>query len=67
VRGCELPCRDPVPPGPSMTADRQHELTRAVAVAFFQERLQKSRAARCFLDQGFAAENAEVTLRRRPR
>jgi hypothetical protein len=31
------------------------------------ERLQKSRAARCFLDKGFAAENAEVTVRRRPR
>jgi hypothetical protein len=50
-----------------MSADRQHELTQAAAVAFFQERLQKSRAARCFLDKGFAAENAEVTLRRRPR
>jgi hypothetical protein len=50
-----------------MTADRQHELTRAIAVAFFEERLQKSRAARCFLDRQLARENAEVTLRRRPR
>jgi len=67
LRGCNLPCRDPAPAGPSMTADRQHELTRAIAVAFFQERLQKSRAARCFLDRQLARENAEVTLRRRPR
>jgi predicted dienelactone hydrolase len=67
LRGCDLPCRGSVPPDPSMTADRQHELTQAIAVAFFQERLQKSRAARCFLNRTLSVENAEVTLRRRPR
>ena len=50
-----------------MSADRQHELTQAAAVAFFQERLQKSHAAHCFLDRTFAAENADVTFQRRPR
>ena len=67
LQGCELPCSDPAPAGPSMSADRQHELTQAAAVAFFQERLQKSHAAHCFLDRTFAAENAEVTFQRRPR
>ncbi len=65
LRGCELPCRAGAPAGPAMTADRQHELTQAAAVAFFQERLQKSRVARCFLDRAFAAGEPDVRLRRR--
>ena len=66
LRGCELPCRA-APPGPSMTANRQHDLTQAVAVAFLQERFQKSRAARCFLRTALAAENGEVTVARKGR
>lgn len=67
LRGCELPCRGAPPPYPSMSADRQHDLTQAVAVAFFQERFQKSRAARCFLRTALAAENPEVTVARKAR
>jgi len=63
--GCNLPCRGPVPSTPPMQASRQHELTQAAGTAFFQEQLQKSHAARCFLRQGLAAENPEVTVARR--
>ena len=63
--GCDLPCRGPVPPGPPMQASRQHELTQAAGTAFFQEQLQKSHAARCFLRKALAAENPEVTVARR--
>jgi hypothetical protein len=48
-----------------MPATRQHELTQAAGTAFFQERFQKSRAARCFLRKNLAAENPEVRVARR--
>jgi len=48
-----------------MPATRQHDLTQAAGTAFFQERFQKSHAARCFLRKSFAAENPEVSIVRR--
>jgi hypothetical protein len=64
--GCDLPCSGAAPPTtPSMTPDRQHDLTRALATAFFQERFQKSRAGRCLVRTMLAAENPEVTVERR--
>jgi hypothetical protein len=65
MTGCDLPCRGTVPPDPSMTPDRQHEITQALATAFFQERFQKSHAGRCFIRSALAAENPEVTVSRR--
>ncbi len=63
--GCDLPCKGPVPSNPPMPASRQHDLTQAAGTAFFQEQLQKSRAAHCFLRKVLAAENPEVTAARR--
>jgi predicted dienelactone hydrolase len=65
TRGCDLPCRGPVPSNPPMPASRQHDLAQATGTAFFQEQLQKSRAARCFLRKVLAAENPDVTVARR--
>ena len=65
TRGCDLPCKGAVPGNAPMPASRQHDLTQAAGTAFFQERFQKSRAARCFLRKAFAAENAEVSIVRR--
>lgn len=63
--GCDLPCRGPVPATAPMTASRQHDLTQAAGTAFFQERFQKSHAARCFLRKVLAVENPEVSVARR--
>lgn len=57
---CPLPCQDPVPSNPPMQALRQHELTRAIEVAFFESTLRRVRAARCFLREQLALENADV-------
>ncbi len=65
TRGCDLPCKGPVPGNAPMAASRQHDLTQAAGTAFFQERFQKSHAARCFLRKVLAAENAEVSIARR--
>src|SRR5262245_66274486 len=65
TRGCDLPCKGPVPGNAPMPASRQHDLTQAAGTAFFQERFQKSRAARCFLRKVLAAENPEVSIVRR--
>jgi len=65
TRGCDLPCTGAVPANPPMPASRQHDLTQAAGTAFFQERFQKSRAARCFLRKVLAAENPEVHIARR--
>ena len=58
---CTLPCSDPAPVGTVMAAARQHDLTVAATVAFFESRFRRSRAARCFLRHGLAAENPDVT------
>lgn len=63
LTGCELPCVGPEPAVPVMQAERQHTLTQAAAVAFFEERFKKSKAARCFLRKDLDAEHADVTVR----
>jgi predicted dienelactone hydrolase len=63
--GCDLPCKGAVPANAPLPASRQHDLTQAAGTAFFQERFQKSRAARCFLRKVLAAENPEVSIARR--
>lgn len=65
LTGCELPCVGPEPAVPFMQAARQHVLTQAAAVAFFEERLKKSKAARCFLRKGLDAEHGDVTVERK--
>jgi predicted dienelactone hydrolase len=63
LTGCELPCRGPEPAVPFMQAERQHTLTQAATVAFFESRFKKSKAARCFLKKGLDAEHPDVTVR----
>jgi predicted dienelactone hydrolase len=65
---CVQPCLLPAPTDPPMQATRQHELTRAVVVAFFESTLGHGRAAaRCYLNEVLAAENADVRVEtRRP-
>jgi predicted dienelactone hydrolase len=65
--GCALPCTGPAPTGATMAATRQHDLTRAAVTAFFESTLRRSRAARCFLGRGLAAENADVASALAPR
>ncbi|MFQ5514117.1 MAG: alpha/beta hydrolase family protein [Myxococcota bacterium] len=64
-RLCPLPCEAPVPVTPSMGAARHHELTRAVATAFFDAYLRSDESARCFLRSGLARESPDVAVRRR--
>ncbi len=62
LTGCQLPCAGPEPAVTPMTATRQHVLTHATAVAFFEERFRKSKPARCFLRKNLDAEHADVTV-----
>jgi predicted dienelactone hydrolase len=62
LTGCELPCVGPEPAVTPMPATHQHVLTQATAVAFFEERFKKSKAARCFLRKGLDAEHDDVTV-----
>jgi predicted dienelactone hydrolase len=63
---CVVPCLTPPPSGMPMQAARQHELTRAVVAAFFESTLGRARtAARCFLRETLAAENADVRVESR--
>jgi hypothetical protein len=50
---------------PSLDADRQQLLTRAVALAFFDAQLKKSGDAQRFVQGTLASENAEVTIQLR--
>ena len=60
--GCALPCQDPFPPNPPMSADEQHRLTKVVEAAFFDATLKGSAAASCFLDEVLAAENPDARV-----
>ena len=64
---CLRICQNPPPPNPPMQASRQHELTQAVESAFFESTLGRSRAARCFLRERLAAEDADVQVQIRRR
>lgn len=66
VADCSIPCQGAPPTNTPMQAVRQHELTQAAVVAFFESRFRKSRAARCFLRQGLAQENSDVQVRSHP-
>ncbi len=54
--GCTLPCVTPPPSTPPMPAGREHDLTRAAIVAFFESTFRKSKDASCFLAHGLAKE-----------
>jgi predicted dienelactone hydrolase len=62
LEGCSLPCIGPVPTNRPMQATRQHDLTRASIVAFFESTLRRSRPARCFVRRMLAAENPDVRV-----
>lgn len=60
---CSPPCQAAPPPA-TLDFERQHELTRIVAAAFFDAYLGGDRSARCWLARGLAAENPDVATRR---
>lgn len=62
VAGCAMPCTAPTPSNAPMQATRQHDLTQASVVAFFESTFHKSRPARCLLRQSLAAENPDVQV-----
>jgi hypothetical protein len=59
---CPMPCTA-TPMDPSLGADRQHDLTDAAAVAFFDQTLKGDAGAQRFLAGRIATENPEVTVR----
>ncbi len=59
---CPMPCAG-TPMDPSLAADRQQSLTRAVAAAFFDDSLRADPAAHQFLRDALARENPEVTAK----
>jgi predicted dienelactone hydrolase len=61
---CSPPCQAPLPT-PTLDFARQHDLTRAVAAAFFDAYLAGDDSARCWLARELAAENPDVETRRR--
>jgi dienelactone hydrolase len=65
--GCALPCQDPPPDNPPMSADEQHRLAKVVEAAFFDATLRDMPAARCFLARGLADENADVRVAVHPK
>ena len=58
---CPQPCQA-TPTAPSLAADRQHELTQAIALAFFDSVLGRDPQAQPFLRTRVAAENPEVRV-----
>lgn len=59
VTACARPCLGPPPATPPMSAARQHRLTKATVVAFFESTFRRSHAARCFV-RGGLAKNPDV-------
>jgi len=64
---CPLPCEDGAPDFPAMLADRQQELTRVTALAFFEAYLRDDLAAACYLGKPMDAENADVRTKAKGR
>jgi predicted dienelactone hydrolase len=60
---CSVPCATSLTP--TLAFDRQHELTQAVAAAFFDASLGGDRSARCWLARGLARENRDVEVETR--
>jgi len=60
---CLMPCREPIPAGPSMGATRQHDLTRVTAAAFFEGYLRDDVSARCFLSRTARREASDIRVR----
>jgi predicted dienelactone hydrolase len=58
---CPPPCQAP-PVDPPLGADRQQELTKIIALAFFDSTLKGDGAAGRFLQTRVAAENPELSL-----
>jgi predicted dienelactone hydrolase len=61
--GCALPCVTSPPSTPPMAAGRQHDLSRAAIVAFFESTFRRSKPGSCFLARGLAKE-PDVTVAR---
>lgn len=60
---CPAPCSDPLDSYPApMVTTRQGELTRALALAFFDATLREDPEAALWLDAGLALQNEDVTL-----
>ncbi len=59
-------CVGPLPSNVPMQAARQHELTEAVGLAFFEASLRHSRAARCFLDESLGPQNPDLNTVSKP-
>jgi predicted dienelactone hydrolase len=59
--GCTLPCVTPQPANPPMGAQRQHDLTQAAIVAFFESTFRRSKEGACFLARGLGKED-DVTV-----
>ena len=55
--GCTLPCVDSPPANPPMGAQRQHDLTQAAIVAFFESTFRRSKEGACFLARGLGKED----------
>jgi predicted dienelactone hydrolase len=55
--GCTLPCQTPAPANPPMGAQRQHDLTQAAIVAFFESSFRHSKEGACFLARGLGKED----------
>jgi hypothetical protein len=55
--GCALPCVTPPPANAPMAAQRQHDLTQAAIVAFFESTFRRSREGACFLARGLGRED----------
>ncbi len=61
--GCALPCTTPAPATAPMQAMRQHDLTQAAVVAFFEATFRGVKDGACFLQRGLVRE-ADVTVER---
>ncbi len=59
---CPMPCQG-TPVDPSLDADRQTQLTKAVGLAFFDAWLLGQADAKSYLKGALQSENPEVTLR----
>jgi predicted dienelactone hydrolase len=61
---CPLPCDGSVPlVEPPMSADRQHEVTKAAVLAFLDGQLRGDTADTCFLRRTLRTENDDLTVK----